>query len=218
MCSRIVAFAALLLSGFASSCANMSRVPTAGFWFDQVTFELAARDAERIGGPLTEAETGAIRSTALAELRTAYTGIDLTFLDTLEGSYRVVVLQNLNGQMTRASAISAHAGESRTLGPFGGRGMVSFSVLAANAIYYAPPDTTRPEIVSAIGRGIGRAAAHEFAHQILPDFDLHQVKDEESYEYGTADRAAQYYGTLHWAMAGPLMARKLGGRWWQPPL
>ncbi|MGE5814607.1 MAG: hypothetical protein ACM36C_08995 [Acidobacteriota bacterium] len=217
MCSRIVAFAVLVLASFASSCANKSRVPTAGFWFDHVGFDLDARDAERIGGPLNEGETAAIRSTALAELRTAYTGIDLAFVETPEGAYRVVVLQNLSGQMIHG-AISAHAGESRTLGPFGGRGMVSFSVLAANAIHYATPGTTRQEIVSAIGRGVGRAAAHEFAHQILPDVDLHQIKDEESYEYGTADRAAQYYGTLHWATARPLMARKLGGRWWQPPL
>jgi hypothetical protein len=127
------------------------------------------------------------------------------------------VVQNLSGETARGGAFSAHAGESRTLGPLGGRGMVSFSVLATTAVYYAPPDATRTEIVSAIGRGIGRAAAHEFAHQILPDIDLHQVADKESYEYGNADRAAQYYGTLHWAKARPAMARRLGGKWWNTP-
>lgn len=214
---RAVASVALLGSLAAARCDRGSQIQIAGFWFDHVTFELAPSETERIGGPLTDDEAAAIRSTALAELRTAYAGIDVAFAETPEGLYRVAVVQDLSGEMTRGGGFSDHVGESRSLGPFGGRGMVSFSLLATNAIHYAPPGATRPDIVSGMGRGIGRAAAHEFAHQILPGIDLHHDADKESYEYGNADRAAQYYGTLHWSKVRPEIARKFGGRWWGPP-
>lgn len=215
MCRRAVA-AWLLTAVLASGCTTGS-VPSANFGFDRVTYELSHAETERLGGALSDSDAAVIRSTALAELRSAYSGVSLTFTEGAQAPYRVVVFQEIGGQMTRSSAVSAHAGESRSLGPFGGRGAVSFSVLASGAIHYAPPGATRAEIVAAIGRGIGRAAAHEFAHQILPEVDLHEGTDKESYEYGNADRAAQYYGVLHWTKARPIMSRKLGGRWWNPP-
>lgn len=206
----------LLTAVLASNCTTGS-VTNANFVFDRVTLELSHAETERLGGTLSESEAAVIQSTALAELRNAYSGVSLTFTEGARAPYRVVVSQEIGGQMTRSGAVSPHAGESRSLGPFGARGAVSFSVLASGAIHYAPPDVTREEIVEAIGRGIGRAAAHEFAHQILPEVDLHKGADKESYEYGNADRAAQYYGVLHWSKARPLMSRKLGGRWWNPP-
>ena len=48
-----------------------------------------------------------------------------------------------------------------------GRGSESFRSLAHGAIVHAPPDADRQEIVAAIGRDIGRAAVHEFTHQLL---------------------------------------------------
>jgi hypothetical protein len=102
------------------------------------------------------------------------------------------------------------AGESRAAWPLGGRGGVSFTVLAGNAISYASPQETRSGIVAAIGRGVGRAAAHEFAHQFLPTSDIHASRDVRSYEYATAWRAEQYYGALHWHNAWPLLVRRFG--------
>jgi hypothetical protein len=56
---------------------------------------------------------------------------------------------------------------------------------------------------AAILAGIGRAAAHELAHQLVPDVNIHSSCDPESYEYESADRAAEYYGPIHWDMVGP---------------
>jgi hypothetical protein len=199
-------------------CASGSKIPVARFWFDNITFELPQREIERLGGPLRNDEISRIRSIALAELRAAYSGIPLTFTDDAGAPYQVAVLQALKDARNADRRTSADAGQSRTLGPFGGRGAVSFLTLATHAIHYAPPGATRAQIVEGIGRGIARSAAHEFAHQILPDVDLHATRDKESYEYGNADRAAQYYGELHWTSAHRTIAERLGGRWWSLPV
>ena len=68
-------------------------------------------------------------------------------------------------------------------------------------------------ISNAIGRGTGRAAVHEFAHQALGADNLRHIDnrtDEQSYEYGSADRAAQYYGELRWTTAWPVLEDKFG--------
>ncbi len=87
---------------------------------------------------------------------------------------------------------------------------MSFGVLAGNAISYAPLPWHRPTIVEAIGRGIGRAAAHEFAHQFFPTSSIDSMADIHSYEYGSAWRAEQYYGPMHWSHAWPLLVRRFG--------
>ena len=69
-------------------------------------------------------------------------------------------------------------------------------------ITYAPPGATRQTIVDGIGRGIGRVAAHEFAHQMINSGETHNPRDENSYEYPSSDRAAQYYGELRWTTGG----------------
>ena len=100
------------------------------------------------------------------------------------------------------------AGESRAVPGFGGRGAVSFSFLADGAIAYAPADASRPSMVEAIGRGIGRSAVHEFVHQFLPSTPIHDSTDEGSYEYASAARREQYFGEMHWDMAwAPLQER-----------
>jgi hypothetical protein len=58
---------------------------------------------------------------------------------------------------------------------------------------------------------VGRAAVHEFTHQILGrDAPIDGSKDVGSYEYGSTDRAAQYYGPIRWDLAAPLLRKKLG--------
>jgi hypothetical protein len=78
------------------------------------------------------------------------------------------------------------------------------------ALSYAPSDADRATVVESIGRGIGRVAAHEFAHQILPGADLHASGGPGNYEYASADRPALFHGRLAWGLAGPLLASRLG--------
>jgi hypothetical protein len=81
--------------------------------------------------------------------------------------------------------------------------------VALKAIQYAPADASRATIIDGIGRGIGRVAAHEFAHQILGGNNMHNQTDENSYEFPSPDRASQYYGELHWTTARPILEQKL---------
>jgi hypothetical protein len=95
------------------------------------------------------------------------------------------------------------------LGFLGGSGGVSFDLVSLKAIQYAPEGASRQAIIEGIGRGIGRVAAHEFGHQILNTGLVHNKGDENSYEYPSPDRAAQYYGELHWTTARMLLEQKL---------
>jgi hypothetical protein len=201
-CLRL-AVATLLALGLAS-CAN-ERVVEAGFWFDRVTFDLPVGDVERIGGPIRPDEQSQIESVARADLEAAYAGLRIRFTSQPSALYRVSVVQDIPA---RALPV---AGASRRLLLGGGIGEVSFRTLGSQACGNAPPDATRARIIEAIGKGIGRTAAHELAHQILLRVNLHDTKDPDSYENGISNRPSQFYGTLHWAFVRPLLAKALLG-------
>ncbi len=185
-----------------AQCRSTPRVVDAGFWFDNVTFGLSNAHAERLGGPIDEQEKSAIASMAASELTLAYAGLRMAFSENPGAFYRVLVVQDF--------PTSGAAGQSRALGPFGGRGFVSFLTVAGSAMRHAPPNADRAVIIEGIGRGIGRTAAHEFAHQILGAVNIHASQDRNSYEYASADRPAQCYGPIHWDLAWPFLAKTLG--------
>ena len=177
-------------------------VADAGFWFDRVTFALPPGDTARLGGPITDEEKARIVSTAESELRTAFAGLRIAFSDHPDAFYRVLVVQESSNDLA--------AGESHVLRPLGGRGSVSFVTLALMAIHHAPVQADRSTVIDGIGRGIGRSAAHEFAHQLLPDVNIDKSRDDHSYEFGSSDRAAQYYEPMHWDIARPAMLKTFG--------
>jgi hypothetical protein len=202
---RCAGIAALVVALGLPSCAR-DRVAEAGFWFDRVTFDLPLDDVERIGGPVRPEEQLQIESIARAELATAYAGLRIRFTSQPPATFRVSVVQDIPA---RALPV---AGASRRLPLGGGIGEVSFRTLGSQAVGNAPRDATRGRIIDAIGKGIGRTAAHEFAHQLLDHVNLHDTKDPDSYENGISNRPSQFYGTLHWAFARPLLAKTLGQR------
>jgi hypothetical protein len=180
----------------------------AGFWFEGDAFG-SAMLTDDVGGPIGRDELAVIEAVAREELRDAFAGQRLTLTDDPDAFFRVrVVPAPPTGDRARLRL----AGESRPLGPFGGQGVVYFQTVAGLAVTYAPPHAARAAMVDGIGRGIGRAAVHEFAHQMLPQVDLHGSTDVDSYEFRSSDRASQYYGTLHWAFAEPLVAERLVGQ------
>ena len=181
---------------------------TAGFWFDGEGFG-SAMLTDEIGGPLTPAELESIETVAWDEVRRAFVDQRLTLSDDPGAFFRVRVRPAPPGGDRARLRL---AGESRPLGPFGGLGVVYFQTIAGLAVTYAPPHAGREALVTGIGRGIGSAAVHEFAHQMLPRVDLHGATDVDSYEFRSSDRASQYYGTLHWAFAEPLVAERLRGQ------
>jgi hypothetical protein len=183
---------------------------TAGFWFESVKFDESEAMADRLGAPVTADELATIEAVARAEISHAFSNLRVQFSDARDATYRVRVVQSLRNPI--APRFPAPSGESRRIAGFGGQGAVSFQMLANSAIAYAPAGADRAMMIAAIGRGVGRAAVHEFAHQLLGSFPIHESQDEGSYEYPTADRRQQYYGDMHWDIAGPALAQKLGRR------
>ena len=197
--------AATVLLGAPAGCLRHSaeRPVEAGFWFDDVTFE-----SSRLEGPLSAPEIRTIEAVAREELADAFRGLPIVFTDRRDARYTIRVEQQvLDPRFKRPVGV---AGQSRGIVGFGGSGKVSFDFLANGAMSYAPDDADRATLVAAIGRGIGRTAVHEFTHQLLPTAPIHDSRDEESYEFRSAVRPAQYFGPMRWNLAWPLLRRRLG--------
>ena len=186
----------------------------AGFWWADTPFALSADDTGKIGGPLTPAELKSIEETSRDEVRAAYADLRINITDRRGAFWRVSVVGTpLTTTRNRTTYPFSFAGQSRVFGPLGGSGSVAFAILAHNAIEYAPPGALRRQIVDGIGRGIGRAAVHELAHQALGMDSLSLLdnrSDPDSYEYANADRRSQYYGDLRWTTAWPVLVQKFG--------
>jgi hypothetical protein len=179
---------------------------TAGIWFER-NLTLPSDVADTLGGPLTVDELDTIARLAQREIAAAFSELDVRITSERRAFWRVEVVQTLPPKRARPLP---SAGESLALGPLGGTGAVDFAVVARRAVRYAPPASSRETVVAGIGRGIGRVAVHEFAHQMLGAFAPHNEGDQASYEYPSPDRAAQYYGDLHWSTAWPLLKDKFG--------
>jgi hypothetical protein len=178
---------------------------SAAFWFERVTYDESEVFAERLGGAMTQEELRTIDSIARAELRLAFANTRLTFSDSRDAMYRVRVTQNLRGRFS----VLPVAGESRPLPGRRGLGAVNFLLMANSAVVYAPSETSRQAVIEAIGRGIGRTAVHEFAHQLVGSFALHNTADRSSYEYADI-RREHFYGDLHWTVALPMLEKRIG--------
>jgi hypothetical protein len=179
------------------------RAATLGFWFEDVSFQSPV-----LGGALTEDDLRVIERVAREELAIAFGGLDLALSDRKDARYRVRVTQTIRENRMRREAVVA--GESRGVPWLGGMGAVNFTYFASGAIVFAPSSATRADIIAAIGRGLGRGAVHEFAHQLIRGAELHESGDRGSYEYYAASREEQYYGAMHWDIAGPLLEKKYG--------
>ena len=176
----------------------------AGFWFEDVSFESPHFAAADYGGPLTESEATLIQEVARSEVRAAFSGLRIRFSEDREAFFRVRVVQEFG------PGIRGAAGASRVIGPVGGNGSVNYLMLASQAVSHAPPGADRAAVVQAIGRGVGRAAVHEFLHQMLPRLNIHDSKDDRSYEFGYSSRPAQYYGDMRWDIAWPALVERFG--------
>jgi hypothetical protein len=199
--------AALVVLSFVIGCFRAS-APTAGFWFENTSFSLPPDAATTLGGPLQPQEMELIERVSRAELERAFDGLRIVIVPKRDAFWRVEVLRSLprRGPLPRA-------GESLALGSLGGAGAVDFTFVTILALRYAPLGASRQAILEGIGRGVGRVAVHELAHQILgASAGVHDRDDGNSYEYHRPDRASQYYGELHWTIAWPHLQARLGTR------
>jgi hypothetical protein len=203
-----IAFAVAVVAATSAEWRSLNEPAKARFWFDGVTFELP-RYTPELPDRLSTAEIMEIERVARAELTGAFARWPMTFDRDPRAGYQVRVVQDFPQQSGPQRLAAA---ESLALGPLGSHGWVSFSMLAALAVGHAPPEADRADIVTSIGRGIGRVAAHEFAHQILRGVDLHHAAEPAQYEFASADRVAQFHGAMTWGLAAPLLTDRLS-RW-----
>ena len=174
----------------------------ASLWFDEGPFRAA-----ELGGTVPAGDLATIQRIAHDEVRRAFAGLPIRFAATPLARYHVRVVQDVRDERFRREV--RVAGQSRGMAGFGGQGTVSFSFMAGGAVVYSPSGADRAAIIDAIGRGIGRAAVHEFAHQLLPHAPLHASSDRASYEYYSAARPQQFFGDVHWDLAWPMLEARL---------
>lgn len=190
------------------ACGARDRVVSGGFWFEGVSYNSSEAMVDRLGGPITPEELHEIERIARAELTHAFAPLRIDFSAGSQAMYRVRVVQDLRNP--RAPRYPGPAGESRSIIGVGGEGALNFRMLVSNAVAYAD-GSSRAAMITGIGRGIGRAAAHEFAHQLVGAAAVHS-NDVASYEYESSARREQYYGELHWNLAWPVLQRRVGLR------
>ena len=174
------------------------------FWFEPIHSDARSGLPERFGSDVSADDMKIIDGVSREEIVRAFSVYPISVVGRAAVRYHVRVTDGLNSR-TGGSA------ESYVLPGLGGQGFVNFRSIAFGAINHAPEDATRDQIIAAIGRGVGRAAVHEFTHQLLGrQAPIDTSKDIESYEYGSTDRRAQYYGPIRWDLAEPLLRRKFG--------
>ena len=198
----IVFGAALLLVVVVSIIIRFSTRPPIeiAFWFEPITEEVKMSAPERIPGGITTQDMAVIESTAMNEVVRAFEGLPVLLSSDRNETYRVRVLSRLQRNASGASHVIAG---------LGGQGYINFELHMHGAVTYAPSDASRDEIIVGIGRGIGRAAVHEFAHQLLgPAARIDDSEDVQSYEYDSATRREQYYGPAHWGIAAPMLRKR----------
>jgi hypothetical protein len=170
--------------------------PRVGLVFHDEACELWPGMARQAGGALSPDECRAIARAVRAEVDQAFTGLRLDVTTDARAFWTVHVVPVIPAETRMLGAVGA----SVAMGPLGGRGMVGLLPLTVHALRYATPETSREELVAAIGRGVGRSVVHELAHQIAGG--AIDGSDPATYEYGSADRGAQFYGTLRWGPVG----------------
>jgi hypothetical protein len=210
---QTLVLAAVLLPTVAGTVLVLRSKPaeaTIAFWFDAVSDDTLRTVPERLGGGIVAAELKTIESIAIGEITDAFREFRITLTTADVATYRVRVVDSLS--LPFAPRAPGPSAESRSIPGLRGQGAVNFRLMAHNAIAFAPPDADRSAMIAGIGRGIGRAAVHEFAHQMLGSTPIHDTTDVRSYEYRTASRAEQYYGDMHWDVARPLIERRVGRR------
>ena len=174
------------------------------FWFESISDDARKTLPGRLPDGLSPDDMKLIEATSREEIVRAFRAYPISIVGQVAAQYHVRVVDSLNGPFGGSAESYAFPG-------LGGQGFVSFRSLAHGAVVHAPPDADRQAIVAAIGRGIGRAAVHEFTHQLLGrQARIDDSTDVQSYEYGSATRREQYHGQMRWDIAEPLLRQRFG--------
>jgi hypothetical protein len=172
--------------------------------------ETVSYQSPRIGARISADEFAIIDTVARTEIRNAFSEYGIGVSRNHNARYRVHVVPTLKDERLKRSG--TNAGESRAVAGFGGSGAVNFEYLANGAMIYSPELASRAEVITALGRGIGRVAIHEFLHQLMPKAPIHDSTDTHSYEGNSPALVEGYFGDLHWDIAAPWLRQRVGSR------
>ena len=197
-------FVAASLCAALTTCAP--RPVELGFWMVPLSYQ-----SPRIGEAITPQEFLTIDGVARGEIRNAFEDYDVTVTTNRNARFKVEVVSTLR-DWRLAARRGTYAGESRAVAGFGGAGAVNFEFVGNGAMVFAPEQATRAEVIEAVGRGVGRVAIHEFAHQLLPKQAIDSSRDSRSFEGNSAAVVEGYYGDLHWDIARPWLDARLKKR------
>ena len=192
-----------------AATASRHRWVEVGLAFEPITYNASEAMAAELGGPLTASELATIRTIARDEVTRAFAPFRVAVSSDPRALYHVRVVQEVR---SAGAKYPQPAGESRSIPGIGGDGVVNFGLLVSNAVALAPAGSSRAAIVIAVARGVGRAAAHELAHQLLGATPADDDRDVASYEYRSSFRREQYYGELHWGIAESALGTRIGRR------
>ena len=174
------------------------------FWYEPISEDARQTQPDGLSKQISADDMKVIEAISRDEIVLAFRAYPVSVVGRTAAMYRVRVVDRLDSSMGGAA-------ESHVLPGLGGQGFINFRSFTHDAVAYAPAGATHDEIVAAIGRGIGRAAVHEFVHQLLGrSARIDDSTDVQSYEYGSAGRPEQYYGPLRWDIAAPLLRKRFG--------
>jgi RHS repeat-associated protein len=136
---------------------------------------------------LTKTEVDIVKDSAVNSMREAYAGFKVAISKEGGGTRKIVVSPQLDeaGKTFFNSYVST----------------VYYPTLLFMLKRYAKERgvSERLEMLTALGRSIGRVAAHEMGHQGGLNFVLDNSKDQNSYDYKSSDRPQLFFGNLYWS-------------------
>ena len=208
---RVVALEARRIAcGGAASLMCRGRVrpvdPDAGFWFDDIAFALPAPAAETARRPAHRPRAGLESRPPRAPSSSAPTR---AFSIRVADDHPRSGASASNGRCARAGPLP-NAGESLSL-----RVASVSSAPCRSTSWPSRRCSTRRRRVASDGprRHRTRHRPRRRPRVRPPDLSTPPPSttphDENSYEYPTPDRAAQYYGDLHWSTARPRLEQRL---------
>ncbi len=150
---------------------------------------------------LSASEVAVVKDTALATLRHAYAGYNVSFTEG-DDAERVIRV-NRGGFMAGATPIGSRVSRVSLDGTY-----LSLLVVAGCQGLTTCAAKTRAELVAALGRGIGATAAHELGHQAGLRF-CRDSPCEECYDSGKSSTREHFFGTKHWSLDAVAMMKRV---------
>ena len=150
---------------------------------------------------LSESEVVVLKENALATLREAYAGYNVSFTESADAER--VIRVDRGGFMAGMTPIGSRVSRVSLDGTY-----LSLLVVAGCPSLTTCAAKTRAELVAALGRGIGATAAHELGHQP----GLRFCRDSpcaQCYDSGKSSTREHFFGTKHWSPAAAAMMNRV---------